>query len=199
MSGNIVHTTDATFETDVLKSQTPVLLDFWAEWCGPCKAIAPILDDIAKDYAGRVKVAKLNIDDNRQTPVKYGVRGIPTLILFKNGAPEAQQVGLVGKSKLAALLDQHLMRGYLGNQARNRQKGHRNRGGGGPRHGQEGLPVDDHMMDGRRGRHHLAGGARSVAQRDEPHGSQEQAGPRARRPWRNPWASRTWRGSASRT
>ncbi len=108
MSGHIVHTTDATFEADVLKSQTPVLLDFWAEWCGPCKAIAPILDDIAKDYAGRVTIAKLNIDDNRQTPVKYGVRGIPTLILFKNGAPEAQQVGLVGKSKLSALLDQHL-------------------------------------------------------------------------------------------
>lgn len=108
MSGNIVHTSDATFDADVLKSDTPVLLDFWAEWCGPCKAIAPILDDIAKDYAGRVKIAKLNIDDNRQTPVKYGVRGIPTLILFKNGAPEAQQVGLVGKTKLAALLDQHL-------------------------------------------------------------------------------------------
>jgi thioredoxin 1 len=108
VSGNIVHTSDATFDSDVLKSDTPVLLDFWAEWCGPCKAIAPILDDIAKDYAGRVKVAKLNIDDNRQTPVKYGVRGIPTLILFKNGAPEAQQVGLVGKNKLAALLDQHL-------------------------------------------------------------------------------------------
>ena len=107
-NANIVHTSDARFDADVLKSDKPVLLDFWAEWCGPCKAIAPILDDLAKDYAGRVKIAKLNIDDNRQTPVKYGVRGIPTLILFKNGAPEAQQVGLVGKSKLAALLDQHL-------------------------------------------------------------------------------------------
>ena len=108
MSGDIFHTTDATFEADVLKSPTPVLLDFWAEWCGPCKAIAPILEDLARDFAGRVRIAKLNIDDNRQTPVKYGVRGIPTLILFKNGAPEAQQVGLVGKSRLAALLDQHL-------------------------------------------------------------------------------------------
>ena len=107
-SDTIVHVTDASFEDDVVKSGRPVLLDFWAEWCGPCKAIAPILDDIAKDYEGRVKVAKLNIDDNRHTPVKYGVRGIPTLILFKNGAPEAQQVGLVGKSKLTALLDQHL-------------------------------------------------------------------------------------------
>ena len=95
MSGNIVHTSDATFDADVLKSETPVLLDFWAEWCGPCKAIAPILDDIAKDYAGRVKIAKLNIDDNRQTPVKYGVRGIPTLILFKNGAPG----GATGRSR----------------------------------------------------------------------------------------------------
>ncbi len=109
MSGNdIVHTSDATFEADVLKSDLPVLLDFWAEWCSPCKAIAPVLDQLAEEYGGRVRIAKLNIDDNRNTPLKYGVRGIPTLILFKDGAPQAQQVGLVPKVRLAALLDQHL-------------------------------------------------------------------------------------------
>ena len=108
MSQSIIHVTDSSFEQDVLKSPTPVLLDFWAEWCGPCKMIAPILDEIATDYAGKVVVAKMNVDDNPKTPMKFNVRGIPTLILFKNGAPEAQQVGLVGKSKLAALLDQHL-------------------------------------------------------------------------------------------
>ncbi len=104
----IKHISDASFEADVLKSDTPVLVDYWAEWCGPCKAIAPILDEIAVEYAGRVKIAKINIDHNRQTPLKYGVRGIPTLMLFKNGTVEAQQVGLVAKSKLAALLDTHL-------------------------------------------------------------------------------------------
>ena len=104
----IVHTSDATFETDVLKSSEPVLLDFWAEWCGPCKMIAPMLDEIAGEYEGRVKIAKLNIDENPQTPPKYGIRGIPTLILFKNGTVEAQKVGALSKSQLATFLDSNL-------------------------------------------------------------------------------------------
>ena len=109
MSSELIkHVSDASFDSDVLKADKPVLVDYWAEWCGPCKMIAPALDQIATEYQDRLKIAKLNIDDNPQTPPKFGIRGIPTLILFKNGAPEAQQVGLVGKSKLAALLDQHL-------------------------------------------------------------------------------------------
>ena len=108
MSDQIVHVSDATFETEVLRAATPVLVDYWAEWCGPCKMIAPILDDIARDYAGRLKVAKLNIDDNTATPPKYGIRGIPTLMLFKNGSVEATKVGALSKSQLTAFLDSAL-------------------------------------------------------------------------------------------
>jgi thioredoxin 1 len=108
VSDKIVHTSDANFGTDVLGSATPVLVDYWAEWCGPCKMIAPILDDVAEDYAGKVKVVKLNIDENPQTPPKYGIRGIPTLMLFKGGTVEATKVGALSKSQLAAFLDANL-------------------------------------------------------------------------------------------
>ena len=97
---DIVHTTDATFSQDVLKSDKPVLLDFWAEWCGPCKAIAPLLDEIATEYKDKLRVAKLDIESNPQTPPKFGIRNIPTLILFKNGQPAATQVGALPKSRL---------------------------------------------------------------------------------------------------
>jgi thioredoxin 1 len=105
---NIVHTSDATFDQDILKADKPVLLDFWAEWCGPCKMIAPVLDEIAEEYKERLTIAKINIDENPQTPPKFGIRGIPTLILFKNGIVEAQKVGAVSKSQLAAFLDSNL-------------------------------------------------------------------------------------------
>lgn len=104
----IVNVTDASFEDDVLKSDTPVLVDFWAEWCGPCKMIAPVLDEIARDYADRLKVCKLNIDENDATAPKHNVRGIPTLILFKNGSAEATKVGALSKSQLTAFLDSNL-------------------------------------------------------------------------------------------
>lgn len=107
-SPHILNTTDAKFAHDVLQSDKPVLLDFWAEWCGPCKMIGPILDELAEPYAERVRIVKLNIDENPQTPPKYNIRGIPTLILFKNGTVEAQKVGAVSRSQLAAFLDQHL-------------------------------------------------------------------------------------------
>ena len=108
MSEHIHHVKDDTFDSEVLKSETPVLLDYWAEWCGPCKMIAPILDEVAKDYAGKLKVAKINIDDNQETPSKFGVRGIPTLMLFKNGSVEATKVGALSKSQLKAFIDGHI-------------------------------------------------------------------------------------------
>ena len=108
MSEHILHVTDAAFEQEVLQSQTPGLVDYWAEWCGPCKMIAPILDEVAREYAGRLKVAKLNIDENQQTPPKYGIRGIPTLMLFKNGNVEATKVGALSKSHLTAFIDSNI-------------------------------------------------------------------------------------------
>ena len=108
MSQQIVHVSDSSFEQDVLKSNVPVLLDFWAEWCGPCKMIAPMLDQIAAEYAGKVLVAKMNVDENPKTPMKFSVRGIPTLILFKNGQLQGQKIGAVRKADVAAFLDSNL-------------------------------------------------------------------------------------------
>jgi thioredoxin 1 len=108
MSNEIKYTSDASFEADVLKSDTPVLVDYWAEWCGPCRMIAPILDEVSKDYHGRLTVAKLNVDDNQQTPAKYGIRGIPTLMLFKNGAVVGTKVGALSKSQLTAFIDSNI-------------------------------------------------------------------------------------------
>jgi len=108
MSDNILTVTDASFEEDVLKSDVPVLVDFWAEWCGPCKMIAPVLEDIAEEYAGKLKIAKLNIDQNEETAPKFGIRSIPTLILFKNGNAEATKIGAMSKSDLASFIEQSL-------------------------------------------------------------------------------------------
>ena len=108
MSDLIKYTTDANFEQDVLKSTTPVLIDYWAEWCGPCRMIAPILDEIAGEYQGRLNVVKVNVDENRSVPAKYGIRGIPTLMLFKNGDVAATKVGALSKSQLVSFLDAHL-------------------------------------------------------------------------------------------
>jgi thioredoxin 1 len=100
--------TDDTFDPEVLKSETPVLVDYWAEWCGPCKSIAPILHEVAKEYEGRLKIAKINVDENQQVPAKFGIRGIPTLMLFKNGNVEATRVGALSKSQLTAFLDSNI-------------------------------------------------------------------------------------------
>jgi len=108
MSEHIYHITDDSFESEVIQSSTPVLVDYWAEWCGPCKMIAPLLDDVAQSYAGKLKVAKINIDENPATAPKYGIRGIPTLMIFKNGAVEATKVGALSKSQLTAFIDSHI-------------------------------------------------------------------------------------------
>ena len=104
----VKHVTDSSFESDVLKSSVPVLVDFWAEWCGPCKQISPIVDELAKEFDGKITIAKVDIDHNPQTPSKYNVRGIPTLMLFKNGNVEATKVGAVSKSQLAAFIDSNI-------------------------------------------------------------------------------------------
>lgn len=109
MSSELIkHTSDASFENDVLQSDTPVLVDYWAEWCGPCKMIAPILDEVSKDYGGRLRIVKMNVDENTATPAKYGIRGIPTLMLFKGGELAATKVGALPKAQLTAFLDGHL-------------------------------------------------------------------------------------------
>src|SRR5580700_6382369 len=108
MSDHIQHVTDESFEPEVLQSEIPVLVDYWAEWCGPCKMVAPILEEVAKDYSGRLKIAKVDVDNNDKMAARFGVRGIPTLMLFKDGAVTAQRVGSLTKSQLTAFLDSHI-------------------------------------------------------------------------------------------
>lgn len=108
VSDSVLHVSDADFNETVLKSETPILVDYWAEWCGPCKMIAPVLDQVATEYAGKITIAKLNIDENPKTPQFYGVRGIPTLMIFKNGEVEATKVGALTKSQLTAFIDQNI-------------------------------------------------------------------------------------------
>jgi thioredoxin 1 len=108
MSDAIKHVTDSSFEADVLQAGKPVLLDFWAEWCGPCKMITPILEEVAKEYGDKIQIAKMNVDENQEIPAKFGIRGIPTLILFKNGEIAAQKVGALAKSQLTAFIDSHI-------------------------------------------------------------------------------------------
>jgi thioredoxin 1 len=104
----ITHTTDATFETDVLQADKPVLVDYWAEWCGPCKGIAPLLDELATTYEGKLQITKMNVDENRDIPAKFGIRGIPTLMVFKGGQLAATRVGAMSKAQMAAFIDEHL-------------------------------------------------------------------------------------------
>jgi thioredoxin 1 len=109
MSSELIkHTSDASFDTDVLKSDKPVLVDYWAEWCGPCKMIAPILDEVSGTYGDKLQIAKMNVDENREVPAKFGIRGIPTLMLFKNGELAATKVGAMSKAQLVAFIDQQL-------------------------------------------------------------------------------------------
>ena len=104
----ITHTSDASFNADVIEAATPVLVDYWAEWCGPCKMIAPLLDEVSKTYDGKLRIAKMNVDENRDVPAKYGIRGIPTLMLFKDGQLAATKVGALSKAQLTAFIDSHL-------------------------------------------------------------------------------------------